>query len=84
MGADGLVMQYGYMMEHIVLTVDRTHEGTILNGDLPVHARETFTVDYKRRRRATPFGFGVSVGSFTDRQWTILAALGMSRGRGAL
>lgn len=84
MANDGLVMQYGYMMEHIVLTVDRTHEGTVLNGNLPVHARETFTVDYKRRRRATPFGFGLDLSGFTDRQWTILAALGISRGRGAL
>lgn len=39
------------------------------------------TEDYKARRQASPFGFGIPSSSFTARQWAILAALGVSRSR---
>jgi hypothetical protein len=81
---DGMVMWYGYVMEHFVRRIEYTHTGTSLVGAGPVVATQTFTFDYKRRRKATPFGFGLELSGFTDRQWAILAALGISRGRGAL
>lgn len=81
---DGLVMHYGYVMEHIVRRVEYVHTGTVLTGAGPVTAKQVFTTDVKRRRKATPFGFGLQLSGFTDRQWAILAALGLSRGRGAL
>jgi len=34
----------------------------------------------KERIRASPYGFGRTPGSFSDRQWSILTALGMSNG----
>lgn len=81
---DGLVMQYGYVMEHVVRRVEYVHTGTVLKGAGPVFAKQVFISDHKRRRKATPFGFGAELSGFTDRQWAILAALGLSRGRGAL
>jgi len=37
--------------------------------------------EYKRRRKATPFGFGLSsIQDFTPRQYSIALALGLSRG----
>jgi len=81
---DGLVLRHGYVMEHKVHRVEYTQTGTVLKPNLPVFASQVFTTETKRRRRATPFGFGLELNGFTDRQWAILAALGISRGRGAL
>jgi len=77
---DGLVWKYAYLMEH---QIERKHYALIglrdCYGTSPrcsgIGIRES-----KRRVSATPFGFGLSLDSFTLRQWSILAALGISRG----
>lgn len=80
--SDGLVMPYGYIMQTVKrdifydtryqAVVDGNHEETrrFLN-------RVTITV--KKRRPATPFGFGFDLGGLTLRQGAILAALGISK-----
>jgi hypothetical protein len=75
---DGLVMQYGYIME----TVERTVTYSLV-GVQSSQGTHNFTRVYvyttKSRRRATPYGFGLNPISFSGKQWAILAALGISK-----
>jgi hypothetical protein len=81
MAVDGLVIKYGYMMEHIVSS--KTYYYYLSDGFLPASlgrpSSVTAYVETKRRKRATPFGFGVDFDSFTPRQLAITAALGLTR-----
>jgi hypothetical protein len=79
LGQDSMVMQYGYMMEH--KTIHRIHKCVDYYGQ-PV--RTEFHYETKRRVPATPYGFGLNQQSLTTAQAAILAALGMSRGPGAV
>lgn len=77
---DGMVMRYGYIMEHVKCVHTYSFSGP--TGHLPPMARPSvlsFSVETKTRRKATPFGFGLKYGQFTDRQWAIVAALGIAR-----
>jgi hypothetical protein len=79
--ADGLVLKYGYIMEHSYVRDTYTWSGDariLPRGTYPTPV--TLVTETKIRRRATPFGFGLSAG-LTDRQKTIAAALGLSRVR---
>jgi hypothetical protein len=79
MSVDGLVMRYGYMMEHTIVI------------DSYVFAGPTGFVGYQRpmplnlvsetkiRRRASPFGFGITWGGLSPRQLSIAAALGINK-----
>jgi len=77
---DGLVWKYAYLMEH---QVERKRYSLVglrtYRGDSPPCSM-TVIRESKRRVTATPFGFGLSLDSFSLRQWSILAALGISRG----
>lgn len=77
---DGLVMKYGYMMEHLLY--ERTWTSTGANR---FDGKQEFTVvavsEQKRREPATPYGFGLSWDGFSPYQLSILAALGITRGR---
>lgn len=66
---DGLTMRYGYIMRH--KRVEYTY----------TYGPSTFTTsaEVKQRRKASPFGFGVSPANLSDRQWAILAALGQQK-----
>jgi hypothetical protein len=77
---DGLVMQYGYMMER--KTVIDTYELTGIRfrsypGDH--HFRQVLTSVVKAREPASPYGFGVTFDSLNDRQKATIIALGLSR-----
>lgn len=76
---DGLVMKYGYMMAHSVIEDTYTIGETAYQNRSIGPLSQTFGTDIKVRRKATPFGFGLSSGGFSTRQWAILAALGLSR-----
>lgn len=80
----GQVLRYGYIMEHTVVRDVYTFV-----GDIPFDPSKvkrftgrppTFTIccETKVRRRATPFGFGVSLSSLNPTQIAIMAALGLS------
>jgi len=69
---DGLVMRYGYIMEHSMSVDTYTHSS---NGVSPV----TVGREVKRRRRANPFGFGLTWNGLSPRQLAIAAALGITR-----
>lgn len=80
---DGLVMVYGYIMQ----TVETTRTVVMTGGELKgisswavTNHPSTVTTVEKVRRPANPFGFGISPASLNARQWSILAALGISKG----
>jgi len=73
---DGLVMRYGYLMEHCVSTDTYYWTGSKGATPSPVVA----TRESKSRRRANPFGFGLTVAGLSPRQLAIAAALGLSKG----
>jgi len=76
---DGLVMRYGY------LTADRTKaeswsgQNLIAKDGSVINASQTVTGRNLQRCAATPYGFGLNPSSFSAKQWSILAALGISR-----
>jgi hypothetical protein len=79
--SDGLVLKYGYIMEHSVVRDTYTWQGpTGLHPSL-VPSPVVMTSEVKQRRPATPFGFGITWSGFTARQNAIIAALGLSKSR---
>lgn len=83
LGTDNLVLKYGYLMA----TTTVTYHHQILNwrpgtgtgyGNLRSDVLMTQTV-LKERFRSTPYGFGIASSNFTDFQWSILGALGLSK-----
>jgi hypothetical protein len=77
---DGLVMRYGYIMEHSVVRDTYTFigpTGLVTSGVYPQSVR--LTTEVKLRRRATPFGFGFNMSALSARQKAIVAALGITR-----
>jgi hypothetical protein len=81
----GLVMRYGYIMEHTIVKDTYTNTGPTPasnSGGVPrvLHPLVLVT-ETKIRRQANPFGFGVSWDGLSSFQASILAALGITRGR---
>lgn len=83
----GLVMRYGYLMEESIVTDTYTNQGAV-----PYSITGTSTVPKvvdplvlvthtKVRRPANPFGFGLTWDGLDTFQKSILAALGITRGR---
>jgi len=79
---DGLVMPWGYVMESCELRSYRTVRGAVIGRTYPgtvpktlPDVSTTYYAKYLRRRKATPFGFGLDVDGFTNRQKAISAAL---------
>lgn len=81
---DGLVMKYGYVMEHSIVRDTLTYVGPIPYRDRSCSQRPpdvTLVSEAKLRRAANPFGFGLTMEGLTALQKTILAAVGISRMR---
>jgi len=77
---DQLVLRYGYVMDRHQRSITVLANAKPGPGNsLPELYNERYQVDWKRRVKATPYGFGVASSSFTIRQWAILAALGITR-----
>jgi hypothetical protein len=79
--SDGLVMPYGYAMDHSWSTVSKSIGPYTTVGSNPLSSYSSITtkVERKTRIKASPFGFGLVDTSFTTRQFAILAALGITR-----
>lgn len=79
---DGLIMRYGYIMEHSVTmdTYTRERPDVFLN-DLSalVDNSVSLVTETKMRRRANPFGFGLTWEGLSPYQLSILASIGISR-----
>nr|QDH89663.1 MAG: hypothetical protein H3RhizoLitter14321_000004 [Leviviridae sp.] len=79
---DNQVLAYGYLMEHTISTNTYTFVGPTGFNRKDVRPPDvTLVSETKRRRKATPYGFGLTTGAFTARQKAIVAALGISRSR---
>lgn len=76
---DGLVLRYGYMMETSLVTDTYTLPGVNLYGQPTKTYTLSLSREVKKRRPATPFGFGLTFDSFSSKQKAILAALGITR-----
>jgi len=79
MVSQGLVMQYGYMMEHTINEIIYTLEGATAYGEPVQLLPSTIRVETKVRKQANPFGFGISWDGLSSAQLAILGALGLSR-----
>lgn len=78
--SDGLVMQYGYVMETTITKYIYSMDSLNLEGGgKAIVSDVTWTTTVKQRRKANPFGFGVNWEDLSLRQNAILAALGLSR-----
>lgn len=79
---DGLVLRYGYIMEHRVRTItyDIAARYTTTTGVITVPAKQVFRLTTKRRQQATPYGFGLTFDGFSPSQLATMAALGLSKG----
>lgn len=78
-GQDNLALRWGYLMRetsynHYTSTSNISSYG---NWGGPIHS--TWRIVKKERIRSTPFGFGLNADGFTDHQWSILGALGLTR-----
>jgi hypothetical protein len=77
---DNQVLKYGYMMEHTLRRNTYTFVGPTGFVRKDVRPFDVSTVfETKVRRKATPYGFGLSWDGFSARQLAIIAALGISR-----
>lgn len=77
---DSLVIRWAYVMCEERVTDTYTTTGVSLKGGPSGPFSQTFETVRKRRRQATPYGFGLDPDAFTARQWAIIGALGISKG----
>lgn len=74
------VMRYGYLMrETHEMATYRLPTISFRNGWVASSVTNRYLRITKERFRATPYGFGLDVGSYSPVQWAILGALGMSK-----
>lgn len=78
-GSQGLVMRYGYMMEHSIVKDTYTlGSPSGLTGRYQLEPLVLIT-ETKKRLPAHPFGFGITWDGLSSFQASILAALGITR-----
>lgn len=76
--SDGIYAEYAYVMATESETLDIQASLNLKNyGDQPCSLKWTY--EWKHRRKATPYGFGIDTTEFTPWQVSILVALGISR-----
>jgi len=78
--SDSLVIRWAYVMCEERVTDTYTTTGVSLKGGPSGPFSQTFETVRKRRRQATPYGFGLNPDAFSARQWAIIGALGISKG----
>lgn len=76
---DGLVMLYGYMMQEKSIITKRHQVFSFNYANPSTYMSVTLERHNKVRRRASPWGFGLTIDDLSTRQIAILAALGISR-----
>jgi len=77
-----LVVLYGYMMEHTIVkdTHTKKNPNDVYVGTSSGVGSFDLITETKMRRRANPFGFGLSWSGLSPYQLSVLAALGITRG----
>lgn len=82
LSADSTVMRYGYVMHTTSVRREWTSSFKGTGSVLSLNSNSATGVGYnitKSRTAASPYGFGLNSSSFTNRQWSILGALGMTK-----
>jgi len=74
LGRDGLVIDYGYVMNGRV-----SEWGYAATSKYGLHTKTVKTVSRRRYSKLSPYGFGVSWSGLTPKQLAVTAALGLSR-----
>jgi len=80
--AENLMADYAFLMAHVRTTRTVRWDGRVrmLNGSTQgLMCSRKRVIETKSRSIASPFGFGLNVDGLSDRQASILAALGVSR-----
>ncbi len=82
--SDHMVLRYGYLMQEATREVHSTHLGvqTLGYGSVPTTISGVIRIQNKTRISASPYGFGLTPGDLSPRQWAILVALGMVQNPG--
>jgi len=76
--SDPMLIRWAYVMEHMMRTT--TYSQTLItNEGQSVTTAISLIQERKLRRKATPFGFGLTEEDLTSRQKAILAAIGISK-----
>jgi len=78
LSTDNLVLKYGYLMREISARSIYTAAVRARYGRGTQLVRNSYSVIQKERVRATPYGFAVNPETFSLKQLSILAALGLS------
>jgi hypothetical protein len=76
---NGLVMRYGYVMEHSMIRDTYAFSGETGFNSPVVVPTLTLVSETKVRRQANPFGFGVDWKGLNPFQLSIAAALGLKK-----
>lgn len=81
LGKDGLVLRYGYLMNHVKVTqtYSMPDGATFVGGAKTGPITNTSWLESKERFRATPYGFGTVLDGLSVKQWAILGALGLTK-----
>lgn len=77
LSTDSTVLRYGYVMHHTSGVRIRT-QTVYHNGTESVIRKESLSEE-KLRTKSNPYGFDTLVSAYSPKQWSILAALGMTR-----
>jgi hypothetical protein len=77
--SQGLVMKYGYFMEHVRSEVTYSIVGATILGRSAAPPPSRLVSESKTRLKSNPFGFGITYDGLSSSQGAILAALGLSR-----
>jgi len=82
--SNGLVLEYGYIMEHSIVrdvfSYIPNNSPTISGSNVKiVPPSYSVITETKLRRKANPFGFGLTMDGLNNLQKSILAALGLSK-----
>jgi len=81
-GRDNLMLRRGYIMCESTSRHTYSNSGITFNGYGPTGPiSQWFESKTKVRRKASPWGFGMNLGSFSAKQIAIMTALGVSRVR---
>jgi len=77
---DGLVLRYGYLMEHSFIRDTYTFSGptNLQMSDVRPDVI-SFVTETKLRQKASPFGFGLTWSGLSPRQLAIAASLGITK-----
>lgn len=76
---DALVLKYGYVMKMTTITRSVDFSGHSVRPGCPPFVSANYVTIRKERAKATPYGFGRNPAAFTERQWGILSALGLTK-----